>query len=140
MEKETRLLIGKILGEIYRLQQGAENTSCPASPSHIYALLHGFEDAISDELEMIGEITSEQLEATADILDQIYSDPEKFEKFKGFYDIEGDLKKRDVSRHHAIKIIKYFKSNHQFIELIDKMDSGSSPAECRNFDLREFDL
>lgn len=139
MEKETRLLFGKILGEVYRLQRDSENVSCPASSAQVYALLHGFESAIDDELEMIGEVSKEKLQATMDVLDPIWSDREKLEKFKGFYDIEHELDSKGVSRGDAIRILKFLKANHQFTEIIDKMDTSNSPSECRRFDLSEWD-
>lgn len=139
MERETKLLFGKILGEIYRIQRATENISCPASNSQVYALLNGFEDAVDEEIERIGYISKDNVKAVMDILEPIWIDKDKLSKFKGFYDIERELQRNGVDRPTAISILKYLKANHQFQEVIDKMDSSDSPSECRRFDLDEWD-
>lgn len=139
MDKETRLLLGKILGEVYRIQRSSKEMACGASDSHIYALRNGFEHAVKEEIDRIGEITDDQVKAVMDVLEPIWMDQEKLKAFKGFYDIESDLQRRGVDRVEAIRILRYLKANHQFTEVIAKMDSSGSPSECRRFDLDEWD-
>lgn len=139
MDEETKLFFGKILGEIYRIQRASDDIACPASSGQIYALLNGFEDAVDRELEMMGRISKEQVKAVMDVLDPIWTDREKLENFKGFYDIQVDLENRGVDRGAAMAILTYLKANRQFVEVIDKMDSSDSPSECRTFDLSEWD-
>lgn len=140
MDKETKLLFGKILGEIYRIQRVSDEIACPAIPGQIFALLNGFEDAVDKEIEMMGSITKEQVRAVMDVLDPIWMDREKLANFKGFYDIENELQRRGVDRVDAISILTYLKANHQFEEIIDKMNSSGSPTECRRFELSEWDF
>lgn len=137
--KKQKIMFGKILGEMYRLQNltGKKERS---SPAQIYALLNGFEDAIDSEIEGIGFISNEMLQSVMDVLDPIWSDDSKMEEFKGFYDIENDLKKRGVDRYNALKIIKYLKANGQFTSLIEKMNSVHSPSECKTFTLYDWDV
>ena len=139
MDKETKLFFGKILGEIYRIQRASDDIACPASSGQIYALLNGFEDAVDQEFEMMGNITKEQVKTVMDVLDPIWMDQEKLAAFKGFYDIERELQSRGVDRSDAIAILTYLKANHQFVEVIDKMDTSGSPSECRRFELSEWD-
>lgn len=139
MDKESKILFGKILGEIYRLQRASDNVACSASDGQIYALLNGFESAIDDVVEQTGFIESEKIDAVIDVIDPIWIDQEKMKAFKGFYDIERELQKRGVDRADAIRVLTYLKANHQYIELIAKMDSSNSPAECRRFDISEWD-
>lgn len=137
MDTDTKRLLGKILGEIYRIQK-ASDIPCAASDSQVYGLLNGFEDSISEVLEEIGIISSEKVQIVMDILEPIWADPEKLSNFKGFYDIEPDLKNNSVSRIEAIQILKYLKANHQFEEIIAKMDTSNSPMECRRFEISDW--
>jgi hypothetical protein len=139
MDKETATFLGKILGEIYRIQRDSDQMSCGASDSQIYALRNGFEHAAREELERVGYVSEADLKSVMDVLDPIWLDKTRLEKFNGFYDIEDDLKEKGVDRYTAIRILRYLYSNHQFVELIKKMDSSGSPAECRRFELDEWD-
>lgn len=130
----NQLLLGKILGEIYRLQRKTESP-CSASDGTIYGLLNGFEETTQEELERVGFVTKEQVKHAADVLDAVWDDPEKMAAFKGFYDIEKELAAGGVDRMAAMKILTYFKANHSFQDLIAKMDTHGSPGECRTFEL-----
>ena len=140
MEQEQKQFLGKILGEIYRLQMHTGNMACSPTKQQIYGLLHGFEEAIDDELETIGWISKEKIDHVANALDKYYNDEEKLKTFKGFYDIESGLISLGLSRGEISKVIKYFKAGENYLELIEKMDSGNSPSECRKFNESEFDI
>jgi hypothetical protein len=137
--KENRRLLGKLLGEIYRLQR-ANDVPCPASKMQVYGLLHGFDDAIEEQLEIVGSVTAGQVAAVAQILDSYYREPEKLKNFKGFYDIEAQLQEAGVDRTGAMQILRYFKAGDRFAEVIAKMDSDGSPTECRTSELWETDV
>ena len=139
MEKESKLFFGKILGELYRIQNNSEGIACPAEPAQIFGLLNGFENVIEEEIERIGFVSNEEMKIVSNVLNEYWIDLEKRKNFKGFYDIENKLKDLGVDRYKAIPILTYFKANHQFLELIEKMDSENSPSECRNFNLDEFE-
>jgi len=138
MENESKVLLGKILGELYRMQRALE-VPCSASESRVYGLLNGFEDDISDELQAIGFVSKAQYEHVADVLEPIWDDPSALEKFEGFYDIESDIKSAGIDRSTARKILKHMQADHSFTSLIDKMDSVRSPGECRTFGLDKYD-
>jgi len=137
MEKESRVLFGKILGEIYRFQRASDVVVCPASQGRIYALLNGFEGAVERELEVVETISDTQVKAVTDILLVVWQDKNRLNHFKGYYDLEADLQRRNISREQAIKIFTYLKANHQFVDLIERMNGSHSPSECKNFDLDE---
>ena len=137
MEKESRLLFGKVLGEIYRFQRASDVVVCPASQGRIYALLNGFEGALERELEVMGTISDIQIKIVTDILLTIWQDKNRLADFKGYYDLEGELQRCNISREQAIKIFTYLKANHQFVDLIKRMNSPYSPSECKSFDLDE---
>jgi len=139
MDKDTKLLLGKTLGEIFRIQRSLDDVSCSANDALIYGLLNGFEDSIEEVLEDVGYISSEKVQCVMDILEPIWSDQDKLLNFKGYYDIEPELKNNDVSRGAAIRILKYLKANNQFTEIIDKMDTSHSPTECRRFEISDWE-
>ena len=135
----TKRLPGRILGEIYRIQNATEGMEPVAGPGRIYGLLNGFDEAIDEELEYAKGISNDKLGAVTDVLNPIFDDPERLNQFQGFYDVEKELQARGVSRTEAMKILKYLWNNESFTELIDKMDSSRSPAECRTFELRTYE-
>lgn len=130
----NQILLGKILGEIYRLQKN-QDVPCGAEEARIYGLLNGFESVIEEELESIGFVSKEQLSHTVKVLNEIWNDPEEMGSFKGFYDIENDLQRGDVDRSTAMRVLTYLDANNSFSDLISKMDSSDSPSECRTFTL-----
>ncbi|MGS0675954.1 hypothetical protein [Shewanella sp. 125m-1] len=117
------------------------------SPAHIFAYLNEFEPKVITDVYGINaypaqvdaqfrpQITQKQVLATSRILESIFRDKKRFADFQGFYDIEDDLKNVGVDRYDAILILTYLKANRQFVPLIEKMDSTSSPIECKTFDL-----
>lgn len=139
MEKDTKLLLGKLLGEVFRIQRSLPGMACASSDAEIYALLNGFDGATDQILESMGGITEEKVKAVMDTLDPIWTDEKRLKEFKGFYDIEPDLQRLGVDRSDAISILTYLKANHQFTTIIDKMDSSNSPGECRRFEISEWD-
>jgi hypothetical protein len=139
MEKENKLLLGKLLGEVYRLQKKA-NIPVGSSVGQIYGLLHGFEHAIDHELEMMGDVSQAQFEAVGNILDKIYVDEERMKAFKGFYELETKFSAVGIDRGQANKILRYYYAEGRFEDLIDKMDTSDSPTESRTFKLSEWDL
>lgn len=139
MDKDTKRLFGRLLGEVFRIQRAMPDMACAASDAQIYGLLNGFEDSIDEILESTGDISSEKVKAVMDVIEPIWADQEKLKNFRGFYDIEEELRQHGVDRSDAIAILRYLKANHQFTDVIEKMDSSHSPTECRRFELTEWD-
>lgn len=139
MDQDTKIMFGKLLGEIYRTQEIVKVGGSNQSRDQVYGLLSGIESVIDEQLESVGFISSEKMNAVEDVLATIWEDEEKLSKFKGYYDIERDLKRHGVSRGEAIVILKYLKESRRFTDLIDRMDTSHSPAECRTFEIRSFD-
>jgi hypothetical protein len=131
------ILLGKLLAETYRIQRKLGIPS--VDDAKIYALLNGFESAIDDELQRIGFVSKEQETHVMDVLNPIWEDPDKLASFKGFYDIENELKAGGVDRTTAIAVLKYLNAHGQFTDVIAKMDTSGSPSECRTFNLDKWD-
>ena len=138
MKDKTQLLLGKILGEMYRIEKRLDGVACPVSDAQIFGLLNGFQNCIEEELEMIGYVSNEQYEAVINVLDEIDLDPIKLDAFTGFYNIEPKLKALGVDRSQANQIFRYLYADGRFVRVIDKMDSENSPIESRRFELDEF--
>ena len=138
MMDDTKLLLGKLLAEVYRLQVNS-NIPCSAGPDRIYGLLNGIEMEINGEIEGIGFISNEQVQAASRILDKIFMDDAKLAQFKGFYDIESDLENAGVDRVAAMKIFTYFAAAGRFTSILEKMNSNNSPIECKTFELNKWE-
>lgn len=136
--RKNRILMAKILGEVYRIQRRGE-TPCAADEATIFGLLNGFEYVIDTELDGIGFVSKEILSAMIDVLNPIFNNKKNLESFRGFYDIEHELQGRGIDRSMAIRILQYLNANNQFQELIAKMDTSGSPSECRTFEISKWD-
>ena len=135
----TTRLLGRILGEVYRIQNAIDGMSAGGGPAQVYGLLNGFEEAIDAELECANGISNEKLSAFADALEPIFHDPEELKNFRGYYQIEKQLSQRGISRTDAIQILTYWKSDGRFVDIIEKMNSSGSPVECKTFELRDYE-
>ncbi|HGH7178533.1 TPA: hypothetical protein ACJMKL_000673 [Bacillus luti] len=132
-----KFLFGKILGEIYRIQN--RNGYSPVSEGRIYGLLNGVETAIDEEISNLDFVTKEELNTAADILDKYWGNPANLEKVTGYYDLEDDFDAAGLSRGKMMKILTYFNSNRQYTDLISKFDSSNSPTECRSFEIYDYE-
>src|ERR1700689_4186110 len=98
MERDLKIVFGKLLGEIYRVEQYVEDYKNLKDEGVIYALRHGIESVIDDELDEVGFTSEAQHETLLSILQEIDSSKEKTAAFSGFYDIERILADRGVDR------------------------------------------
>lgn len=138
MDKQTKTVLGRILGEVFRLQKRA------AVPTYdegtIYGLINGIESAIDKVFEESTLVPQSEVDTVAEILQPFFDDPAKLANFKGYYDIEPQLKARGIDRGTAIAILTYFQGRSMYTSVIEKMDSSDSPTECRTFEIRESEV
>ncbi|WP_145047879.1 hypothetical protein [Paenibacillus xylanexedens] len=139
MDRESKLVFGKILGEIYRIQKHDQGISCPVGDDVIYGLLNGFEDTLNSELEELNFVSSEDVEFVSNVLNEYHIDQEKLNLFKGYYDIEHRLESNGIDRMKAHRILTKFIAEHKFEGVIAKMDSSHSPGEMRTFKIRDYE-
>lgn len=137
-DPQSKVMFGKILGEIYRLQRSA-GVLVPVDEGRVYGLLNGIEQAIDAELSSVGFISNAQTDHAQEVLNLHFNDAEKLKEFEGFYDIETQLERGGVDRSAAIPILSYFLASRRYVDLIKKMDSQNSPTECKDFSLSEWD-
>ncbi|NUP12956.1 MAG: hypothetical protein HOW73_43505 [Polyangiaceae bacterium] len=138
MDNDTKRFLGKILGELYRIQSkvGVEHG---LGEHTIYGLLKGFESVIDEELERVGWVSRQEQRAAETILAVHWNDPDKLAEFNGFYTIEDELKRSAVDRTTAIRILTFHQANGSFAEIIGKMNSSGSPVECKTFELERWE-
>lgn len=136
-DRLTKVVFGKILGEIYRLQR-AGGLPVPSDQGRIYGLLNGIEQAIDEELTSVGFISNAQISHAQAVLDRYFYDEDKLDAFQGFYDVEAELERGGVDRGDAIPILRYFLASGRYVDLIEKMNGKGSPIECKDFSLDEW--
>ncbi len=127
MDKEIKIFLGKILGEVYSLQKDNQEIS----EATIYGLKNGFEFVIDEEISSNYKINNHDLEEIKKILDPIFYDSQKLKDFKGYNDIEHELEQAGIGRVKAILLFTYFSKKGAYKELIEKLDSEFSPLELR---------
>lgn len=130
------LLLGKILGEVYRIQRkiglGTEGNDV------VFGLRHGFESVLDETFRDIGGISTAQLNAVDSVLEKYFAEPAKLSAFTGFYEIEYKLQALGVDRGTAMTILTYQKATGRYDSIIDKMNCSGSPVECRTFELDQW--
>jgi len=77
MDAETKQFLGFILGQVYRIQQKMGSDLCHASDATIFGLLNGFGGVIDEQLEGMGNISSEDVDRLGAILDEYLVHPTK---------------------------------------------------------------
>ena len=143
MEKDFKMFFGKILGEIYRIQKHINPEICKVRDSKIYGLLNGFENVINEEVNNYDFVSKEDLISLGKIMDDIrINNRTKNSNFKGYYEIEDELKRqgKNIDRATAITIIKYYLSENKFIDLVKKFDTENSPDEMRKINFEKDDI
>jgi len=131
LDRKTKLLFGRLLGEIYRLQRRQDESMVPAGPGEIYGLIQGFDWVVDQVLETFGTVTEKDLKAVADLFDHLEENPMKLKKLTGFYDIEEQLSARGINREKAMALFTYFRAGDKFAAVLDALDRGNSPGELQ---------
>ena len=139
MNKVNKILLGKILGEVYRLQKCTFCLPCLASDGRIYGLLNGIEREVDLELEEVGFVSDEKLEAAERILEE-YFDERKLEEIKSYGELEKKLSQNNIDKKSAVIILKYLYTQECFAKVIEKIDSIDLPIEFQNLNLDEYDF
>ena len=140
MEREIKLFLGHILGQVYRLQKHIDPKLVDVSDADLYGLLKGIESVSDELLESLVGYESRKVDAVVEVLTAWQNDPEKHAAFKGYYDIQKDLADRGVDRMAAIVILRYLRASNRFEDLIARMDSTDSPGELRDTTLSPEEL
>lgn len=135
----NQLVFAKILGQIYRTQKRIDKNLCPVSDATIYGLINGVERVVENELDKLSHISKRDEQILVDILNEYFTDPDKLENLKGYYDIEYRLESEGIDRSTAITILTLLKDEGRFTNVIEKFNSSNSPVECKTFELDEWE-
>jgi len=140
--KPLRFALGRIMGEIFRIQKRVDSEMCPCGDADIYGLINGIEESIDRYVpaDVTGPeqniVTKEQFNFMCEILDKYWKCPEEF---GGYYTIESKVEKH-ISRTQALKIFTYLNLSSSYAELMEKMDSSGSPLELRRLDADKYEI
>ncbi len=139
MDDEVKVLFGRILGEILRMQRLNGSQTYREPDYKIYGLINGIESVIDEYINPL--VTNEQERILVETLNSYVDRPDDFE---GYYTIENELRDRGFgdgldARVAARDLFTKFKARGMFLNLIKKMDSDErTPDELRN--IKDIDL
>ncbi|WP_155922176.1 hypothetical protein [Bacillus sp. EB01] len=119
MDKELKLALGKILGEIYRIQKAQEIDS--VSDSRLFGLLNGFEEAIDSELGNLQFISDEDVKKVTDELAPYWNGERDIEEIPSFMTFRMDLERKGISHSKVVDILKYLKADGRFQTEIERL-------------------
>ncbi|MEC1155034.1 hypothetical protein [Cytobacillus horneckiae] len=129
MDQELKLALGKLFGEVYRIQK--QQGICQISDSRIFGLLNGVEEELEGELGNLGFINREQVSIVCDQLDPFYKQEKSLKEMPSFLEFRMELEKHGISHSRLIDILKYLKSSGSYTTEIDKLG---------NFKLSDYDI
>lgn len=132
---DESILLGKILGEIYRLQRNADMPCC-ASDEDVYGLLNGFENVVEEQL---GRVTKNQFKVFEKLIQKFDVPEDERKEPRGFYAVEKQLAADGVDRATVIKLLRYYKATGHCDHIVQEFDTSNSPGELRNIRVAEYD-
>lgn len=119
MDNELKLVLGKMLGETYRIQK--EQGIVQVDDGRIFGLLNGFEEAIESEFDELEFISKQQIDIVADYFDPYWKEEKSIDEMPSFLQVRMDLEKKDITHARLINIFKYLKATDRFNTEIDKL-------------------
>lgn len=120
---------GKLLGEIYRIQNKLGLQT--ASEGRIFGLLNGVEEAIDEELNGLQRIEKHKVDTVCDYFDPYYKGEKQLDEMPSLLEFRLELERHGVNESDLITIFKYLKANDRYTLEID---------ELGNYELNDYDL
>ncbi len=114
MDNETKMFLGKVLGEVYKLQYNLNPDNCTVGPERIYGLINGIENAVQAELPT-DFINMQEIRQIEDILHPYLYEGKPKPSFLG---LKVEAEKEMIDEGKLITILTYLKANGQFSNLI----------------------
>ncbi|UPO88322.1 hypothetical protein [Niallia sp. Man26] len=122
MNDDSKLVAGKILGEIYRVQK--QQGICSVSDSTIFGLLNGFQEAIESEIDGLNFVSKGQVSVVCDALEPYFKEEVPLDELN-FLDFRMELERKGISHGRLIDILKYLRASNSYSREIDKMGNYS---------------
>lgn len=119
MEENLKLLLAKMLGEVYRTQK--EQNICQVSEATIFGLLNGFEETIDEQLGRMELITNEEVEKVAAYFAPYDSSEKTINDIPNYKFVEINFEREGVPAEKFQAIVKYLYAKNRFTAEIDKM-------------------
>ena len=130
MDNELKLFLGKLFGEIYKIQK--KQGVCDKSETRIFGLLNGFEEEIRSEFEGLNFYSQDKVNAVCDKLHPYYTKEKNINDMPSFLQFRMELEHESRINHtEVIDILKYLYSKNAYQLEIDRLG---------NFRLNENDL
>ncbi|WP_406595186.1 hypothetical protein [Bacillus velezensis] len=130
MDNELRLSLGKLFGEIYRIQK--QQGMCDKSDNRIFGLLNGFEEELKSEFEGLNFYSEDKVNAVCDKLNPYYTNEKDISEMPPFSQFRLELEHESGIKHtEVIDILKYLYSKSAYQLEIDRLG---------NFKLNENDI
>jgi len=121
MEQSLKMFLGKVLGEVYKIQYDNDESKCSVDKAKIYGLLNGIEPVVNSIMNEIDIITQDDIKIVTNILEPIFRDINIYEKYGGFHIMLNELEKQGINKSKSLTIFTYLKSNCQFVNFFDKI-------------------
>jgi hypothetical protein len=83
VDDNIKFFFGRILGEIYRLQQQAGGSDFQVDEATIFGLRNGIESVVDDEIANQEHISHDEHDFFSRVLDEVWSDPARMAAFPG---------------------------------------------------------
>lgn len=109
MDKDLTLTLGKVLGELYEIQN--QQGISKVDNGHIYGLLHGFEEALKKEFENLNFISQEEVEAVSQYFSSYIEARTETDELPPFDSIRSQMKKQGIDQERLITILRYLNAS-----------------------------
>lgn len=120
MDNELKLTLGKLFGEIYKIQKA--QGVCNISESRIFGLLNGFEEEIKLEFEELNFYSEDKVNAVCDKLQPYYTQEKELNDMPTFLQFRMELEHESgITHSEVIDILKYLNSKNAYELEIKKL-------------------
>lgn len=127
---KNKVLLGKILGELYRLQNHYAPGFFSTDKSTIYGLLNGIETVIDDQVPLDPISAGEYA-----IVNNILFDYSTGREVLHPEAVDGHFRSMGIDRSKTTTILRYMKAAGFFEDVIDKISSGNCPSEYKTLEI-----
>lgn len=129
MDRNTKFALGKILGEIYKIQRHL-NIPVPLHDYEVYGLLKGMEDVVDMRIQNIEYISQDKIDRVVSVLNKHFQNPGQT-NLSGYFAIKDELEEGgfEIAQGEAVSIMQYIKAQHSFEDIIDGLHLNLEPIE-----------
>ncbi|MCB9681377.1 MAG: hypothetical protein H6733_07870 [Alphaproteobacteria bacterium] len=134
MDSETKLYLGRLFGEVFRMQKRLDPDMVQVSDANIYGLLNGMETAFDNVFRDFNPITDAEYTAVEDVLDAADRSGKTVDYWN---DLEPALGRGRDGKMPIVYICRFIYNDNRFHSVISDM---RKPAELHRIELQEDDI